>query len=144
LHPLSGDFPARGSEGAARIVVADDEPHIVQLIQSILLRQGYRVETARNGVEALARIRSDRPDLVISDVMMPEMDGLSLLDHLRQDPDTRDLPVILLTAKTSDADMLLGHMTGADMYLTKPFRPEELVAFVRRLLPLPMEPGATS
>ena len=82
-----------------RVLVVDDEVNIVRLIQVNLERQGYQVETANNGAQALAKIRESRPDLLVSDVMMPEMDGFELLANVRRDPVLNDLPVIMLTAK---------------------------------------------
>ena len=117
-----------------RVLVVDDEPHIVRLIQVNLERQGYQVETANNGAVALAKIKDNRPDLLVSDVMMPEMDGFELLANVRRDPLLMDLPVIMLTAKAQDTDVMTGYKTGADMYLTKPFNPAELIAFAKRIL----------
>src|SRR5258707_190687 len=102
-----------------RILAVDDEPNIVRLIQVNLERHGYQVETANNGAQALAKIRASRPDLLVSDVMMPEMDGFELLKNVRMDPVLADLPVIMLTAKAQDKDVMEGYMRGADMYLTK-------------------------
>lgn len=117
-----------------RILAVDDEPNIVRLIQVNLMRQGYEVETANNGVEALAKIRANRPDLLVSDVMMPEMGGFELLKNIRMDAALESLPVIMLTAKTQDRDVMEGYSHGADMYLTKPFNPAELLQFVKRIL----------
>ena len=118
----------------ARVLVVDDEINIVRLIQVNLERHGYQVETANNGVQALAKIRDSRPDLLVSDVMMPEMDGFELLANVRRDPALMDLPVIMLTAKAQDRDVMEGYKTGADMYLTKPFNPAELITFAKRIL----------
>jgi len=117
-----------------RILAVDDEPNIVRLIQVNLERHGYTVETANNGAQALAKIKANRPDLLVSDVMMPEMDGFELLANVRRDPAIADLPVIMLTAKAQDKDVMTGYQHGADMYLTKPFNPQELLQFVKRLL----------
>ena len=117
-----------------RILAVDDEPNIVRLIQVNLERHGYQVETANNGVQALEKIRANRPDLVVSDVMMPEMDGFELLSTIKRDPALEDLPIIMLTAKTQDKNVMEGYSRGADMYLTKPFNPAELLAFVKRIL----------
>ncbi len=117
-----------------RILAVDDEPNIVRLIQVNLERDGYTVETASNGAQALAKIRQSRPDLLVSDVMMPEMDGFELLANIRRDPMLNDLPVIMLTAKAQDRDVMEGYTRGADMYLTKPFNPMELKQFVKRIL----------
>ncbi|MFM7319983.1 MAG: response regulator transcription factor [Armatimonadota bacterium] len=117
-----------------RILVVDDEPNIVRLIQVNLERQGYQVDIANNGQQALERIRAAKPDLLVSDVMMPEMDGFELLSNIRRDPALEMLPVIMLTAKAQDRDVMEGYTRGADMYLTKPFNPIELVTFAKRLL----------
>src|SRR5262245_54308783 len=116
-----------------RILAVDDEPNIVRLIQVNLERHGYQVETANNGAQALVKIRANRPDLLVSDVMMPEMDGFELLSTIRRDPVLQDLPIIMLTAKAQDANVMEGYSRGADMYLTKPFNPQELLQFVKRI-----------
>jgi two-component system alkaline phosphatase synthesis response regulator PhoP/two-component system response regulator VicR len=98
-----------------------------------LERQGYTVVTAFDGKEGLEKIRSEKPNLVVLDVMMPYMDGFEVLKTLRREPETESLPVIMLTAKAQDKDVFEGYHYGADMYLTKPFNPMELVAFVKRI-----------
>ncbi len=118
------------------ILVVDDEPDILRFIQVNLERYGCVVETADSGVRALARLRVCCPDILVADVMMPEMDGYELLDAIRQDGALRDVPVILMTGKTSSIDGLRPFgPSGPDMYLTKPFNPAELIAFIKRLLP---------
>jgi two-component system alkaline phosphatase synthesis response regulator PhoP/two-component system response regulator VicR len=117
-----------------RILAVDDEPNIRRLIQVNLERQGYTVEVAENGAQALEKIRESCPDLLVSDVMMPEMDGFELVANIRRDPTLENLPIIVLTAKTQDRDVMEGYKRGADMYLTKPFNPAELLNFVKRLL----------
>ena len=124
-----------------RVLVVDDEVNIVRLIQVNLERHGYQVTTANNGVQALEKIREDRPDLLVSDVMMPEMDGFELLANVRRDPPLSDLPVIMLTAKAQDRDVMEGYTRGADMYLTKPFNPAELLNFAKRILSSQSEYG---
>jgi DNA-binding response OmpR family regulator len=124
-----------------RILAVDDEPNIVRLIEVNLTRHGYTVDTANNGVQALEKIRAVRPDLIVSDVMMPEMDGFELLSTIRRDPALESLPVIMLTAKTQDKNVMEGYSRGADMYLTKPFNPAELLAFVKRILQSSAEGG---
>ncbi|HSI72811.1 MAG TPA: response regulator [Fimbriimonas sp.] len=119
---------------AAKILVCDDERHIVRLIQVNLERQGYQVVTAFDGKEGLEKVRSEKPNLLVLDVMMPYMDGFEVLKNLRREADTEDLPVIMLTAKAQDKDVFEGYHYGADMYLTKPFNPMELVTFVKRIL----------
>ena len=117
-----------------KILVCDDERHIVRLIQVNLERQGYQVTTAFDGKEGLEKIRSEKPDLVVLDVMMPYMDGFEVLKSLRREPETEAIPVIMLTAKAQDKDVFEGYHYGADMYLTKPFNPMELVTFVKRIM----------
>jgi len=118
----------------AKILVCDDERHIVRLIQVNLERQGYQVVTAYDGKEGLEKIRAENPNLVVLDVMMPYMDGFEVLKTIRREADTENLPVIMLTAKAQDKDVFEGYHYGADMYLTKPFNPMELVTFVKRIL----------
>lgn len=116
-----------------KILVCDDERHIVRLIQVNLERQGYQVVTAYDGKEGLEKVKSEKPDLLVLDVMMPYMDGFEVLKTLRREPETESLRVIMLTAKAQDKDVFEGYHFGADMYLTKPFNPMELVTFVKRL-----------
>ena len=128
----------RGSAGTelrmpVKILVCDDERHIVRLIQVNLERQGWEVVTAFDGKEGLEKIKTEKPNLVVLDVMMPYMDGFEVLKSLRREPDTEGLPVIMLTAKAQDKDVFEGYHYGADMYLTKPFNPMELVTFVKRI-----------
>lgn len=117
-----------------KILVCDDERHIVRLIQVNLERQGYNVVTAYDGKEGLEKAQAEKPDLMVLDVMMPYMDGFEVLKALRREQATEALPVIMLTAKAQDKDVFEGYHYGADMYLTKPFNPMELVTFVKRIL----------
>lgn len=116
-----------------KILAVDDEKHIVKLVQVNLERHGYEVITAYDGKEALQKVEEERPDLVVLDVMMPYMDGFEVLQNLRRNPSTRDIPVIMLTAKAQDADVFHGWQSGVDCYLTKPFNPMELISFVKRI-----------
>lgn len=116
-----------------KILVCDDERHIVRLIQVNLEKQGYQVVTAYDGKEGLEKVKSEKPDMLVLDVMMPYMDGFEVLKSLRREPETESLPVIMLTAKAQDKDVFEGYHYGADMYLTKPFNPMELVSFVKRI-----------
>lgn len=116
-----------------KILAVDDERHIVRLVQVNLERAGYQVVTAFDGREALEKVEAERPDLVVLDVMMPYMDGFEVLQTLRKNQSTRDLPVIMLTAKAQDADVFRGWQSGVDCYLTKPFNPMELISFVKRI-----------
>ena len=116
-----------------KILACDDEKHIVRLVQVNLERAGYEVVTAMDGKEALQKVADENPDLVVLDVMMPYMDGFEVLQNLRRNPSTRDIPVIMLTAKAQDADVFKGWQSGVDCYLTKPFNPMELLSFVKRI-----------
>jgi two-component system alkaline phosphatase synthesis response regulator PhoP/two-component system response regulator VicR len=116
-----------------KILAVDDEKHIVRLIQVNLERQGYEVSTAYDGLEALRAVEENRPDLIVLDVMMPQLDGFETLKRLKANPSTSEIPVIMLTAKSQDADVFRGWQSGVDCYLTKPFNPMELLAFVKRI-----------
>ncbi len=116
-----------------KILAVDDERHIVRLVQVNLERAGYQVLTAFDGKEALKKVESDKPDLIVLDVMMPHMDGFEVLKRLRATDSTKDIPVVMLTAKAQDADVFRGWASGVDCYLTKPFNPIELLTFVKRI-----------
>ena len=120
-------------EQTNKILAVDDERHIVRLIQVNLERAGFQVITAFDGPEALKKVEADKPDLVVLDVMMPKMDGFEVLKRLQANPETRDIPVIMLTAKAQDADVFRGWSSGVSAYLTKPFNPLELITFVKRI-----------
>jgi DNA-binding response OmpR family regulator len=126
---------------AKRILVVDDDLPVVRLLRTRLEREGFQVDSAGNGAECLMAIEARRPDLVVLDVMMPVMDGFQALRVLREKPETRGLPVILLTAKKEDADVTKGWATGADLYLTKPIDTEELLLAVKRMLQSASEQG---
>lgn len=117
------------------IMVVEDDPNILRQIEFNLRSHGYTVVTAISGVDALRQMLLQRPSLLITDIMMPEMDGYELVAALRRDRLLGDLPVIMLTARTSEDDMVQGYTSGTDLYLTKPFDPAELIAFVERILP---------
>jgi len=116
---------------ANTILVVDDEKNIVQLARLYLGNEGFHVEEAYDGKQALDKARSTNPDLIILDIMMPEMDGISVCKELRK---TSNVPVIILTARNDDVDKIVGLEIGADDYVTKPFNPRELVARVKAVL----------
>lgn len=118
---------------AKRILAVDDERHIVRLIQVNLERAGYQVLTANDGQQALEMVAKERPDLIVLDWMMPQLNGMETLKRLKANPATQDIPVIMLTAKSQDADVFKGWQSGVDCYLTKPFNPMELLTFVKRI-----------
>ena len=117
-----------------RILVVDDEPDILSILVYQLSREGYRVSTAVTGRSAVDTAIAELPDLVVLDLMLPELDGYDVLAQLRQHETTSAIPVILLTARTEEEERLRGFETGADDYVTKPFSPRELVARVKALL----------
>ncbi len=116
---------------ANTILVVDDEKNIVQLARLYLGNEGFRVEAAFDGAQAIEKARTVRPDLIVLDIMMPEMDGLSVCRELRK---TSNVPIIILTARGDDVDRVVGLEIGADDYVTKPFNPRELVARVKAVL----------
>jgi len=113
------------------IMVVDDEKRLVSLVKNYLVQEGYRVLYANNGKEALPIANQEKPDLIILDIMMPEMDGYAFMREHRKEFDT---PIIMLTARVDDDERVIGLELGADDYITKPFRPRELVARVRAVL----------
>jgi DNA-binding response OmpR family regulator len=118
----------------ANILVVDDEKDIAELLQHVLVAEGFRVAVAYDGKSALDTVLRERPDLVILDLMLPEMSGLDVLKALRGNDATRMIPVMLLTARRDEIDRLLGFELGADDYVTKPFSPREVLLRTRALL----------
>ena len=121
-------------KSAAKILVVDDEPDAVELIRFNLSAAGFEVVTAEDGEEALKRARATAPDLILLDIMLPEVDGLEVCKILRRDPATSAIPIIMLTAKAAEIDRVLGLELGADDYVTKPFSPRELVLRIKGML----------
>jgi DNA-binding response OmpR family regulator len=124
--------PRRRSD--VHIVFADDDPGMRSLVVINLEAEGFTVTTAEDGNAALDEIERLHPDLVVLDVMMPGRDGLQVLQELRSRPAIAGIPVVLLTAKATDADVWEGWKAGADYYMTKPFKPEDLVHFAHNIL----------
>ena len=116
------------------VLVVDDQPHIVRLIQVNLEKEGFQVATARDGVEGITKVQELHPDLVILDVIMPRKDGFEVLREIKADESLAETPVILLTVKSHNADIVEGLREGAELYLPKPFHPKELVSLVKRVL----------
>jgi CheY-like chemotaxis protein len=119
---------------AEKILIVDDDMETLRLVGLMLQRQGYQIVAASNGTQALGLTRNEKPDLIVLDVMMPDMDGYEVTRQLRQDKDTLDIPIILFTAKSQVDDKVTGYEVGADDYLTKPVHPAELVAHIKALL----------
>jgi CheY-like chemotaxis protein len=116
------------------IMVVDDNPDIITIVKTILEGRGYTVFSASSGAELLSMLATQKPDLIILDIMMPEMDGLEVLTRLKGKTETSTIPVILLTAKVQYEDVLGGYKLGADYYITKPFTSTQLVNGINLLL----------
>jgi two-component system, OmpR family, alkaline phosphatase synthesis response regulator PhoP len=119
--------------GAKKILIVEDERDILELVKLYLEKEGFRTVTAVTGAEALKCAKQDKPDLILLDLMLPEIDGLEVCKRLRSSPDTAMLPIIMLTAKAEESDTVIGLELGADDYVTKPFSPKTLVARVKAL-----------
>jgi len=117
-----------------RILAVDDEADILELLRFNLAREGYRVTCVETGESALEKASTDQPDLIVLDLMLPDIDGLEITKYLKRDTRTRDIPIVMLTAKGEEADVVTGLELGADDYITKPFSPRILVARVRTVL----------
>jgi DNA-binding response OmpR family regulator len=117
-----------------RILVIDDEPGMVEIVRINLEWEGYEVSEASNGLEGLEKTLTEQPNLVILDVMMPEMDGWEVLEHIEAHPQTAGLPVIMLTVKSDESDIIYGLEKGAIEYVTKPFDPAQLSEKIKLLL----------
>lgn len=117
-----------------QLLLIDDDPNLILLVKDYLEFRGYAVNTAGNGREALDMLDATAPDMIICDVMMPEMDGYAFVKQVRENPDTEWIPILFLSAKGQSQDRVKGLNTGADVYMVKPFEPEELVAQVESSL----------
>ena len=117
-----------------KILVVDDEIYIVHILDFSLGMEGYEVVTALDGEQALEKLKSDKPDLIVLDIMMPKLDGYEVCKAIKSNPETRQIPVILLSAKGRNVDQKLGFDVGADDYITKPFSPRKLVERINQLL----------
>ena len=127
-------------KGSASILVVDDQPEILENLALVLELEGYKVLTARDGVEALAVLEAQTVDLILADIAMPRMNGYQLYERVREDPRSVAVPFVFLTARAMDSDIRYGKALGVDDYLTKPIQPEDLLASVRRSL----APGAAA
>lgn len=118
----------------AKILVVDDEQDLLELVSYNLQKEGFSIEVSHNGEDALKKIKSDRFDLLLLDLMLPGMQGMELCRTLKSNTDTSSIPIIMLTAKSEEFDKVLGLEMGADDYITKPFSPRELIARVKAVL----------
>ena len=122
------------AEGRKTLLLVDDDPNLILLVKDYLVFRGFEVLTAENGREALELLAQTIPDMIVCDVMMPEMDGYAFVRHVRENPRTNWIPDLFLSAKGQSQDRVKGLNTGADVYMVKPFEPEELVAQVESSL----------
>ncbi len=118
---------------SGRVLLIEDEPNIIEAIRFILSRDGWRVDTHSDGATALRAVAERRPDIVILDVMLPNRSGFDILRDLRDNPETEDLPVLMLTARGQKADRELAERRGVSLFMTKPFSNSEVLASVREL-----------
>jgi DNA-binding NarL/FixJ family response regulator len=119
---------------AKQLLVVDDDPNLLLAVSETLRAENYDVVTARRGAEAMVRVAESLPDLIISDIRMPGMDGYALVRNLRAAPRTRLIPIVFLTAKDETVDRIAGFRSGVDAYITKPFESDELIAVVKSIL----------
>ena len=119
---------------AKKILLADDEPNIVKVIELRLKSEGYEILTAYNGEEAISKIKENKPDIAILDVMMPPPNGYQICRILKEDAEYKNIPIILLTAKSTESDKFWGIESGADAYITKPYNAKELLETVKKLI----------
>ena len=121
--------------GKPTLLIVDDDPNIRELLSVNLAAVGYELEIAADGAEAMARIRERRPDLIVLDIMMPELDGWELCKFIRDDPDLQTIKIVMLTAKGTEKDRMIGReIFKADEYMTKPFDVDDLKKVIERLL----------
>lgn len=128
------DKPASGDGGRPKVLVADDDPIVLKFLEALLTDAGFAVTTAEDGEKALTRIREIGPDLVILDLVMPYRDGFEVTRAVRQSPTTRNIPIVILSMKDKESDVLRCFEIGADDFIRKPFNALELLARVRKVL----------
>ncbi|MBK1624171.1 MULTISPECIES: response regulator transcription factor [Afifella] len=116
------------------ILICDDDPLLIELMEFRLRAKGYAVTTATDGEEAFAKVSSERPSIVVLDAMMPKLDGFDVLNRIKQDPELKDIPVVMLTARKNERDIVSALERGAEDYLVKPFIPDELMARLSKLI----------
>jgi DNA-binding response OmpR family regulator len=117
-----------------KILIVDDEPHIVKMVELRLKAHGYNVVAAYDGQEGLDKVKQEKPDLIILDLMLPKLDGYKVCDTLKADEECKDIPIVMLTASAELENVKSGLQKGADSYLTKPFKPETLLGIIEGLL----------
>lgn len=117
-----------------KILLVEDEPNVRNFVRVYLEFEGYQVVEASNGIEGLSQVQKEKPDLIVTDIMMPEMDGVQFYKTLRQREDTNKIPVIVLTVKDEFEDIKYAYLIGVDEYVTKPFDPQHLVSKIKEIL----------
>jgi len=117
-----------------KILIVDDEPNILMSLDFLMRKEGYEVFVARNGTEALESLSQNQPDLVLLDIMMPDVDGYEICKQIKQNPELENCKVVFISAKSKESDVQKGYEIGADFYLTKPFSNKTIVAKVKELL----------
>ena len=127
----AADRPGSGTTRATRVLVVEDEADVAEMIRYNLGKEGYDVRLSANGADALRQAKEARPDVILLDIMVPQLNGWEICRRLKQDRDTQAIPVIMVTGRVEEGDKVLGFEMGADDYVTKPFSPRELVARVR-------------
>jgi DNA-binding response OmpR family regulator len=123
--------PSAAGGRVARVLVVEDEPDVAEMMRYNLGKEGYEVRLAVNGTDALRQVKEARPDVILLDIMVPQLNGWEICRRLKQAPETASIPVIMVTGRVEEGDKVLGFELGADDYVTKPFSPRELVARVR-------------
>ncbi|HEY9704984.1 MAG TPA: response regulator [Allocoleopsis sp.] len=118
----------------AKVLIVDDSNTLRQMIADVLQKSGFHIDVASNGLEALKKMESSRPDLVVMDIVMPEMNGYELCRKIKNDPKTGNIPVIMCSTKNEEFDRIWGMKQGADAYIAKPFHPNDLISTVKLLL----------
>ena len=142
LRKQSTGFAEKTEMATERILVVDDEEDLLELVQYNLAKEGYQVRCVATGEQAIREARAYLPDLVLLDLMLPAVDGLAVCKALKLDADTQHIPIVMVTAKTEEADVVSGLELGADDYITKPFSPRVLLARIRAVLRRKQKPEA--
>jgi twitching motility two-component system response regulator PilG len=141
--PAAEEPGAPADNRPRKVLIVDDSPTVCKIVSITLKKRGFDVQSAGDGVEAMALVASDRPDLILLDITMPRMDGYQLCKLIKGYPETKNIPVIMLSGKDGFFDRVRGKLVGCSDYITKPFDPELLVAAVERFLPVPLAAAAT-